>query len=377
MPNIEHFEAGHYESGCKYKYFVPNKINLDWTTGDSELLEQLENASRTLGELNSFSRLVPNVDLFIRLLVTKESVTSSRIEGTQTNMDEALIPENEISLERRNDWLEVRNYTQALNDAIKQLKQLPLSTRLLCEAHKILLQGVRGEYKMPGEFRISQNWIGSSLQSAVFVPPTHELVGSLMSDLENFLHNDAIHVPKLIRIAIAHYQFETIHPFLDGNGRIGRLLITLYLVDQNILSRPLLYLSRFFEEKKEYYYDALSRTRTHNELLRWVKYFLVGVQETAEHGVMTLNRVIELKNQIENNIRVSFGRRSHSAYALLQHLFHSPNVGISDVKQCCDLSAKASSDLVNEFMAHGYLKEITGNLRNRIFQFEPYVAVFR
>ena len=372
---IEDFEAGHYESGYEYKYFVPNLINHDWNSDDTELFERLETASLALGKLASFSQLVPNVDLFIYLLVTKESVTSSRIEGTQTNMGEALIPESEIALERRNDWQEIRNYTQALNTSIEKLKQLPLSTRLLCEAHRLLLQGVRGEHKNPGEFRVSQNWIGSSLKSAVFVPPSHELVGRLMGDLENFLHNRQIHVSKLIRIAIAHYQFETIHPFLDGNGRIGRLLITLYLVDQKILGEPLLYLSHFFERKKEHYYHALTRTRTHNELLNWVKYFLIGVQETAEHGVQTLSSVLALKEKIEVEIP-GFGRRSDSAMKLLKYLFQSPYVTNSVVCQCCELTPKSANDLINEFVQREYLKETTGLSRNRVFRFDPYMTIF-
>ena len=373
---IEQFEAGHYESGYEYKYFVPNTINHEWVSDDSELAEILENASRTLGALNSFSRLVPNVDLFIRLLVTKESLTSSRIEGTQTNMDETFLPESEIPMERRNDRMEVLNYIESLNNAVTRLAQLPLSTRLLCESHRMLLQGVRGEHKNPGEFRISQNWIGSSLKSAFFVPPRHELVGSLMGDLENFLHNDKIHVPKLIRIAMAHYQFETIHPFLDGNGRIGRLLITLYLVDQKMLGKPLLYLSQFFERKKEHYYSALTRVRTHNELLEWVKYFLIGVQETADHGIETLERVLKLKADTERGIAATFGRRTRSAYMLLQQLFQTPFMTIADVCQWCNLSPKAANDLVQEFVQREWLRETTKYLRNRLFEFSPYMRIF-
>ena len=373
---IEQFEAGHHESWLEYKYFVPNTINHEWSSDDSELAEILENASRSLGALNTFSRLVPNVDMFIRLLVTKESLTSSRIEGTQTNMDEAFLPESEIPQERRNDRQEVLNYTSALNDAIERLSQLPLSTRLLCEAHQTLLQSVRGEHKNPGKFRASQNWIGSSLKSAVFVPPRHELVGSLMGDLENFLHNNGIHVPKLIRIAIAHYQFETIHPFLDGNGRIGRLLITLYLADQKLLGKPLLYLSYFFERKKEHYYHALTRVRTENKLLEWIKYFLIGVQETADHGVDTLERVIKLKADIESEIAFEFGRRTGSAMILLQQLFQTPFVTIADVRQYCKLSPKAANDLVSEFVQRGWLLEMTGYSRNRIFEFSPYMCIF-
>ena len=231
--DIEAFKAGRTEKGASYSYFVPELVNRQWEWKDPQLSTLLEKASISIGELNSFARLVPNIELFIQLHVTKEAVISSRIEGTQTNIDEALMPEEEISPEKRNDWLEVRNYSEAMKEAIKELEQIPLSSRLLCKTHERLLAGVRGEHKMPGEFRRSQNWIGgASPTDAVFVPPAHSYINELMGDLENFLHNENIHVPALVRIGIAHYQFETIHPFLDGNGRIGRLLITLYLVSQ-------------------------------------------------------------------------------------------------------------------------------------------------
>lgn len=212
--DIESFRAGHFEKGTGYSYFVPEPINNQWQWKDAQLSTLLEKASISLGELNSFARLVPNIDLFIQLHVTKEAVISSRIEGTQTNIDEALLPEEEINPERRNDWLEVRNYSEAMKHAIKDLEKLPLSSRLLCKTHERLLPGVRGKHKMPGAFRKSQNWIGgASLNDAVFIPPAYTYVNELMGDLENFLHNEDIHVPALIRIGIAHYQFETIHPF--------------------------------------------------------------------------------------------------------------------------------------------------------------------
>lgn len=375
---LEQYQAGHYEKGAGYKYFVPSKINDQWLWKSPKINTLLEKASVKLGELNSFARLVPNVDLFIQLHVTKEAVVSSRIEGTQTNMDEALLPEDEVKPERRNDWKEVNNYIQALNNAIEELKRLPISSRLLRKAHKTLLTSVRGEHKMPGQFRTSQNWIGgSSLDDAAFIPPHHQYVNECMGDLENFLHNEDINVPELIRIGIAHYQFETIHPFLDGNGRIGRLLITLYLVSKGILDLPLLYLSVYFEKDKNLYYDNLTVVRAKNDMEQWLKYFLVGVEKTATGAVITLSQVLELKNKIETEIHANYGRRASSALTLLQALLINPVMTIEKAKQVCNLSFKAANDLATTMHESGYLKEITGQSRNRIFVFEPYLKTFR
>jgi Fic family protein len=376
--SLEKFIAGHYERGIGHQYFVPEKVNHQWTWTDVFLNTLLEKASIKLGELNSFARLVPDIDLFIHLHVTKEAVVSSRIEGTQTNMDEALLPMEEIRPERRLDWLEVQNYTQAINDAIKQLEILPLSSRLLRQAHKTLLQGVRGEHKLPGEFRSSQNWIGgASLKDAFFIPPAQHLVQELMGDLENFLHNEAIQVPALIRIGIAHYQFETIHPFLDGNGRIGRLLITLYLVSEKILHQPLLYLSVFFDKNKSLYYDNLMQVRTKSSMIQWLKYFLVGVEETATKAVETLSAIMRLKIDIERQIQQTMGRRSHSGLKLLNHLFKEPMISIKDVERVCQLSTKAANELVRTFNELKWLKQISKSERYRLFVFEPYLNLFQ
>lgn len=374
---IEDFSSGHYEKGIGFKYFVPAEINQEWTWKDATLNTLLEKASIKLGELNSFARLVPNIDLFIQLHVTKEAVISSRIEGTQTNMNEALLPVEEIKPERRNDWQEVHNYTNALNNAIDQLKELPLSSRLLRQAHKTLLDGVRGEHKLPGEFRSSQNWIGgASLTDAVFIPPAHHYVHPLMSDLENFLHNNDIKVPALIRIGLAHYQFETIHPFLDGNGRIGRLLITLFLVSEGILEKPLLYLSAFFEKNKALYYDNLTRVREKSDLIQWLKYFLIGVQETCTKAVETLSAIMQLKANLEQDIHNQLGRRSHNGLKLLTHLFKSPVVTVKNVEELCGLSTKAANGLVYTFEANEWLKQIGSSERYRSFIFEPYLRLF-
>jgi Fic family protein len=376
--SIEKFSAGHFEKGSGYKYFVPATINHQWEWQDGSLNTLLEIASIKLGELNSFARLVPNIDLFIHLHVTKEAVVSSRIEGTQTNMDEAFLPVNEISPERRNDWHEVRNYTDSLNKAIKELKTLPLSSRILRHTHDILLQGARGEHKMPGEYRRSQNWIGgNSLADASFIPPNFNYVEELMGDLENFLHNEDIHVPALIRIGLAHYQFETIHPFLDGNGRIGRLLITLYLVSEKILEKPLLYLSAYFEKNKSLYYDNLTRVREKNDLLHWLKYFLVGIAKTSEQAVETLSTILKLKERLETDITKNWGRRSGQALILLHHLFEDPIVGVKDVESVCNLSKKAANDLVKEFEKAGILMETSGQTRYRVFVFHEYLNLFK
>ncbi|MCB9050779.1 MAG: Fic family protein [Lewinellaceae bacterium] len=375
---IEAFDAGHYSKGAGYRYFVPAKVNRQWNWKDAKLNTLLEKASFQIGQLNSYAHLAPNIDLFIHLHITKEAVVSSRIEGTRTRMDEALLSEEYISPERRDDWEEVRNYTQALNEAIEQLKTLPLSSRLIRAAHKTLLQGVRGEHKMPGEFRRSQNWIGgASIDDARFIPPAHTYINELMGDLEHFLHNDQIDVPALIRIGIAHYQFETIHPFLDGNGRIGRLLITLYLVSEKILDQPLLYLSAFFEQNKGLYYDNLNRAREKSDLLHWCKYFLVGIEKTARKASNTLSEVLLLKQQLESQIHQNWGRRVQSALTLLNVLFQDPFVNVKDVEAICNLSPKAAGSLIQSFEDSGILKEFTGQSRNRMFVFEEYLGLFK
>ena len=376
--DIEAFVWGGRREGNGYRYYLPEKINHQWRWENSDVNTLLEEASRKLGELNSYARLVPNIDLFIQLHVTTEAVVSSRIEGTQTNIDEALLSEEDVAPERRQDWQEVRNYTEALNTAIESLERMPISSRLIRQTHGTLLSGVRGEHKLPGEYRTSQNWIGgATIKDAVFIPPDHPHVHDLMSDLENFIHNEEIHVPDLIKIGMVHYQFETIHPFLDGNGRIGRLLITLYLVSQRIMDKPLLYLSKFFERHKGVYYDNLMRVRENNDMVHWLRYFLIGVRDTAVEAAETLGAVLQLKNDMEAKIRNEWGRRTRSALNLLEYLFESPVVQIKDVQKVCNLSAKAAGKLVQSFEDAGFLHEVTGQSRNRKYLFSPYLDKFK
>jgi Fic family protein len=377
MIQIEKFESGKYRQSINYKYFIPNLINTEWIWNDSKINRLIEEASFQLGQLNSYATLVPNIDLFIHLHITKEAVVSSKIEGTQTNFDEAFLQKENISNERKDDWQEVQNYTQALNHAIDALKTLPLSSRLILRTHEILMQGVRGDTKAPGEYRRSQNWIGGkSLSDAVFIPPQHEHLNDLISDLENFIHNDEVEIPLLLKAAIIHYQFETIHPFLDGNGRIGRLLITLFLIEKKVLNKPLLYLSSYFEKDKNLYYDNLTRVRSRNELLQWIKYFLTGITQTSKKATETLSKILELKSNSEHLIQQDFGKRIKAGLILHDALLKQPLLSIKEVQTICHLSAKSAGELVKLFEDKGLLKEYTGHSRNRIYSYEPYLNLF-
>mgnify|MGYP000892635604 CR=1 FL=1 len=373
---FETFDAGHWQPRYQYKSFEPVPVNHEWTWEDPTINALLESANRALGELNAFSLIVPNVDLFIQMHVVKEAQTSSRIEGTQTGIDEALMPEEHIQPEKRDDWREVRNYISAVNTAIAELANLPLSNRLLKQTHAILMQGVRGEHKQPGEFRTSQNWIGgSSVSDAVFIPPHPDGVPAMMGDLEKFWHNDAITVPHLVRIAISHYQFETIHPFLDGNGRIGRLLIPLYLVSHGLLAKPSLYLSDFFERNRASYYDALMRVRVSNDIIHWVRFFLNGLAETATKGRNVFQEILALRNDVEHVV-LGLGKRTPNARQLLNLLYRKPIVTAADVEDGLAVSTPTANVLIRDFIRLGILTETTGQRRWRTYVFQRYFTLF-
>jgi Fic family protein len=374
--DISDYLSGEYKQQFQYRSFQPAPVHHAWTLSDARLLNQLSEADRKLGELNAFSQLVPDVDFFLRMHVSKEATSSSRIEGTQTAIGEALQNIENIEPEKRDDWQEVQNYVAAMNEAMAALSSLPLSGRLLRDTHRTLMQGVRGKHKQPGEFRASQNWIGgSSLQDAVFVPPHHGDVPDLMADLERFLNDDVHVVPHLLRIGIAHYQFETIHPFLDGNGRIGRLLIALYLVSTGLLARPALYLSAYFDAHRQLYYDNLSRARTHNDLAQWLRFFLEGVRQTSENSIATFKSIIALRARYEREI-ASLGKKTPLAQAALQLLYGKPIVDGREVASSLSINISTALRLIGDFVRIGILRESTGFKRNRLFVFHEYVALF-
>ncbi len=370
------FKSGSYKQQYQYKSFTPTPINKLFTWNDPNIDVLLEDATRLVGELNAYSHLIPDVDFFIRMHILKEATTSSRIEGTQTNIDEAVLPEEEIAPERRDDWLEVQNYTKAMNHSIAALERLPLSMRLLREAHKILMSSARGEHRNPGEIRKSQNWVGgSNLKNAVFIPPTHHELPDLLTDLEKFWHNQKIAIPHLIRTAVSHYQFETIHPFLDGNGRVGRLLITLYLVDKKLLTKPTLYLSDFFERNRGAYYDALTAVRTSSDIEHWIKFFLIGVSETAAGSKQTFEGIVALRQRCEEKI-LQLGKRAPKGQALLRQLYSQPVMSANDVAARLDITHQSASSLIRSFEGMGILREITGRKKDRLFMFSEYLDLF-
>jgi Fic family protein len=381
---MKNFQAGSTRiinagTTAEYRSFIPYLINRPFIVHNATTITLLEEAMYSLGELNaySYSRLVPNIEYFIQMHIKAEAVSSSRIEGTQTEIEEAILPEEEIDPEYRDDWREVRNYIEAMNWSINELARTPVSTRLIKETHAHLLAGVRGEHKGPGDIRNSQNWIGgSSIRTAHFVPPPANDVHELLSDWEKCWHNQSLHISVLIKIAILHYQFETIHPFLDGNGRLGRLMITLQLIERGFLKKPVLYISDYFEENRQAYYDQLDNVRGQNNLEDWVRFFLEGVAMTSKKGKQKLENIITLKEQYEDKI-CTLGKRVPKARLLLIYLFSQPIVDVKAVSTKLQLSFKSANDLINCFVQLQILQEKTKFSRNRLFVMKDYIMLFK
>lgn len=377
IQRMKDFKAGIYISQGYYKSFQPTPINRQWHLDNMEVIQLLSKADRDLGRLDMYSNYIPNIDLFISMHVLKEATQSSKIEGTQTNIEEALREKKDVPPDKRDDWEEVQNYIHAMEIAIKELDKLPFSSKLIRHTHKSLLQGVRGEKRQPGEFRRSQNWIGgATINDATFIPPIHTSIPELIGDLENFVHNQEIFFPELLKIALIHYQFETIHPFLDGNGRVGRLMITLYLVNRGILKKPILYLSDFLETHRRHYYENLMLVREKNDISQWFKFFLVGVIETANKGIQTLDSILQLQKQVDLDIQ-KLGSRAANAQKITNYLYQRPLINAEKIVEVASISYPSAYKLIEDLEKFEILKEITGGQRSREYIFEKYIDLFQ
>ena len=373
---MKNFKSGTYINQGSYKSFQPELISGKWVIDNMEVLSLLSQADRQLGRLDMYSEYIPNIDLFISMHVLKEATQSSKIEGTKTNIEEALLNREDISEEKRDDWEEIQNYIAALNKAIEKLNEIPFSSRLIRQTHEILLSGVRGKRKLPGEFRSSQNWIGgASISDATFIPPIHTTINEYMGDLEKFAHDNEHYFPELLKIALIHYQFETIHPFLDGNGRVGRLMITLYLVEKGLLKKPILYLSDFFEKNRTLYYDNLMKVREKQDINQWFKFFLVGVIETAKNSISTFDKILKLQKDIETRIQ-GLGSRSVSANTVVKQLYQHPVIQARKVQEITGLSMPTAYKIIEGLEELKVLKEVTGAKRGRLYFFKEYIDLF-
>jgi len=345
----------------------------------AELQEALSRADRALGRLDGSIETLPNADLFVYMYVRREAVLSSQIEGTQSSLRDVLAAEAALlSPDTPADVDEVVNYVAAMNHGLARLADLPVSVRLIREIHEVLLRGVRGSHLAPGTIRTSQNWIGpagATIATATFVPPHPSDVPAALSDLERFLHSDDP-LPLLVRVGLAHAQFETIHPFLDGNGRVGRLLITFLLCEQRALVKPVLYLSYFFKKHRQEYYDRLQAIRDAGEWEPWLLFFLRGVEEVSTQSTETARRILALREEHRALINDRLGRVAGNAHRLLESLYPRPIVGVNNVAELTGSTFPAANDLVSRLVDVGVLTEITGRTRHRRFMYGEYVRIF-
>ncbi len=376
--------AGLYvEQPQGYRAFIPVPLPPDQPPIeiDAEMWQLLSQADRALGRLDGSTDALPNPDLFVFMYVRKEAVLSSQIEGTQASLIDVLEFEaRAVEPDNPQDVVEVVNYVAAINHGLESLERLPVSARLFKEIHSILMDGVRGAEKAPGEFRRSQNWIGASgcsLAQAAFVPPPPCEMEQAISDLEKFLHNPSL-MPDLIKIGLAHAQFETIHSFLDGNGRLGRLLITFLLCEKKILQRPLLYISYFFKKYRVEYYDRLQAIRHSGNWEDWLKFFVRGVSEVAQEASGVARKIVGLREEHRQLILGRMKRKSGTAIALLEQLYFRPIITVENVQEITGLSSYGNAnDLVKDLCDLGLLEETTGQKRNRVFAYAPYLDVFK
>ena len=363
-------------SDFTYKAFIPGKLPYR-IKEDAKLHKLLSKADLSLGRLDGIVEVLPDVDFFLFMYKNKEATLSSQIEGTRATLDDYLKDRSKIqNLEKPNDVDEIRNYIYAMSYGLERLNKFPLSLPLIQEIHKRLLHGVRGKNKNPGEFRRTQNWIGgASLETAMYIPPPVYEMKELLSNLEKWIH-EKDEIPVLIKSGLIHYQFETIHPFLDGNGRIGRLLIAFYLCQQRILKKPLLYLSQYFKENKQEYYDRLTMVRQKDDIEGWLKFFLEGVRIISDDAVNTIERINELKKEDELKI-ANMGKSQASAFKLYNKLFKSPFTTVKNVEDIASIANPNAINLVTKFEKSGILKEITGKKKNKVYCYQKYLNQFK
>ena len=353
-----------------YRAFIPNPLPPDPAIHiDPEMHKLLSEADRALGRLDGSIQTLPNPDLFVFMYARKEAVLSSQIEGTQASINDLLKAEAEVlDPEAPRDVNEVFNYLRAMNQGLARLGELPLSVRLMKEMHTNLLQGVRGQHQQPGEIRRSQNWIGPqgcTLTEATYVPPPHQEAETALSELEKFIHVED-QIPPLIRIGLIHSQFETIHPFLDGNGRIGRLLITFFLCERGLLQKPVLYLSHYFKANREEYYQHLQRVRDKGDWEAWLKFFLRGVATVAEQATDTARKIVSLREAHRELIIDKFGSSGANAIRLLEQLYRRPSITVNRAKEFLDISYPNANNLMTKLCEQEIMFEITGRARNRV-----------
>ena len=378
----ESHRAGRYiQQPARFRAFIPSPLPPEPPIVVSpEMQVLLSKADRALGRLDGSIQTLPHPDLFVFMYVRKEAVLSSQIEGTQSSIQDVLAAEAQIlSPDRPKDVDEVVNYVRAMKYGLKRLEELPVSVRLIREIHAELLKGVRAQHLTPGDIRTSQNWIGPvgcSLNEATFVPPPPHEVAKHLGDLEIFLHSD-IQLPMLIRIGLAHVQFETIHPFLDGNGRVGRLLIAFLLCEQEILLKPVLYLSHYFKQHRQQYYDHLQAVRDRGSWEEWIIFFLQGVIEVSKQATETARRILMLRETHRSTITERFGRAAGNGHRVLEYLYEHPILSTNEVRDLIGTTYAAANELVGKFVSNGILREITGQARNRKFMYQSYIDLFR
>ena len=373
--------AGRYVSQVNgYRAFIPAPLPPNPPIKlEGELQTLLSQADRALGRLDGSIQTLPHPDLFVAMYVRKEAVLSSQIEGTQSSLQDVLAAEAQLfSPDRPSDVDEVFNYVRAMNYGLDRLQALPVSVRLICEIHAELLAGARGQHLIPGELRTSQNWIGPggcTLAEASFVPPPPHVVPESLSDLERFLHADTP-LPLLIKIGLAHAQFETIHPFLDGNGRVGRLLITFLLCEEDVLLKPVLYLSYYFKRYRQQYYEHLQAVRDQGAWEQWLTFFLQGVLEVSRQATHTARQILTLREQHRQIITDQLGRAAGNGHRVLEYLYQNPIVSVAQVQELVGITFPAANNLVARLVEHDILREYTGQKRNRRFIYQDYIQLF-